>query len=41
MEDDMEAETDIIFKKAFEAIINGIEGKYGFDKDNPEGEAIN
>jgi lysozyme family protein len=34
----MEAETNINFKKAFEAVINGFEGKYGFDKDDPGGE---
>jgi lysozyme family protein len=34
----MEAEANINFGKAFEAIINGFEGKYGFDKDDPGGE---
>jgi len=37
-EADMEAETDINFVKAFGAIINGFEGKYSNDKDDPGGE---
>jgi lysozyme family protein len=34
----MEAETNINFRKAFEAVINGFEGKYSNDKDDPGGE---
>ena len=38
MQDKMETGTDINFKKAFEAVINGFEGKYSNNKDNPGGE---
>jgi lysozyme family protein len=34
----METETNTNFRKAFETVINGFEGKYGFDKDDPGGE---
>ena len=34
----MEAEININFRKAFELIINGYEGKYSNDKDDPGGE---
>jgi len=38
MEADMETGTNINFRKAFDAIINGFEGKYSNDKDDPGGE---
>ena len=34
----MEAEININFRKAFELVINGYEGKYSNDKDDPGGE---
>jgi lysozyme family protein len=34
----MEAKTNMNFRKAFDAIINGFEGKYSNDKDDPGGE---
>ena len=34
----MEAKTNINFRKAFDAVINGFEGKYANDKDDPGGE---
>jgi len=37
-EEEMEAEANINFRKAFNTIINGFEGKYTNDKDDPGGE---
>ena len=34
----METDTNTNFRKAFETVINGYEGKYGFDKDDPGGD---
>ena len=34
----MEAKTNINFKRAFDTVVNGFEGKYANDKDDPGGE---